>query len=198
MRLVPAYTPIDDLDQFDSGRLPFLRIQSNFPVVTEDRPHVEIKIQKRFTVSTIRTNSIGVYEQPNHWLWETTESLGTLLTLEDKWDSYGAKRILPETILATIQLLIAIMDDKSPSASIVPTPMGNVQLEWHRFGIDLEIEVTADGNYSVLYDDHTKSTEFYEDNSFQHTIHNPSQLIHFVENITQRAEKEHRSSNELR
>ena len=198
MTFVPAYTPIDDLDQFDSGRLPFSRIQSNSPVVIEYRPNVEIKMQKQFTVSTIHTNLIGVYEQPDHWLWETAESLGTLLALEDNWDSYGAKRILPETVLATIRLLIAIMDDKSPSPSIVPTPMGNVQIEWHRFGIDLEIEVTADGNYSVVYDDHTKSTEVYEDNSFQHTIHNPSQLIHFVEKFTQHAEKEHRSSNELR
>ena len=192
MTFIPAYTSIADLDQFESGRLPFSRIQSNSPPVTEDRPNVEIKMQKQFTVSTIHTNLIGVYEQPDHWLWETTESLGTLLTLEDNWDSYGAKRVLPETILATFQLLIAIMDDNSPSASIVPTPMGNVQIEWHRSGIDLEIEITADGKYSVLYDDHTKSTEFYEDNSFQRNIHNPSQLIHYVENITQRAENEDR------
>lgn len=190
MTFVPAYTPIDDLDQFDSNRLPFLRIQSNSPAVAEDRPNVEIKIQKQFATSTIHANSIGVHEQPDHWLWETAESLGTLLTLEDNWDSYGAKSVSPETILATFELLIAIMDDHSPRASIVPTPMGNVQIEWHRSGIDLEIEITADGKYSVLYDDHAKSTEFYEDNSFQRTIHNPSQLIDFVEHITKRAEND--------
>ena len=129
MTFVPAYTPIDDLDQFDSNRLPFLRIQSNSPAVTEDRPNVEIKIQKQFATSTIHANLIGVHEQPGHWLWETAESLGTLLTLEDNWDSYGAKSVSPETILATFELLIAIMDDHSPRASIVPTPMGNVQIE---------------------------------------------------------------------
>lgn len=192
MTFIPAYTPIDDLDQFNSGRLPFSRIQSNSPVVTEDRPKVEIKMQKQFTVSKIYTNLIRVDEQPEHWFWKAAESLGTLLKLEENWDSYGAKRISPETILAAFQLLIAIMNDKSPSASIVPTPMGNVQIEWHCSGIDLEIEVAQDGKYSVLYDDHTKLTEFYEDNSFQHTIHDPSQLIYFVENITQRAENEDR------
>lgn len=134
----------------------------------------------------------GIHEQPDTWLWKTVESFNTLLKLKENWDSYGAKRILPETIAATLQLLFAIMDDKSPSASIVPTPKGNVQIEWHRSGIDLEIEVTAEGKYSVLYEDHTELTDFYEDSSFQQTIFNPSKLIHFVENITQRVESEDR------
>lgn len=192
MNLLPAYAPVDDLDQPESDRLRILKIHSNFPEVTEDRPKVEIRMQKQPTVSTILTYFSDIYEQPDNWLWKTVESFNTLLKLEENWDSYGAKRILPETIAATLQLLFAIMDDKSPSASIVPTPKGNVQIEWHRFGIDLEIEVTAEGKYSVLYEDHTESADFYEDNSFQQTILNPSKLIHFVENITQRAESDDR------
>ncbi len=192
MNHFPAYAPANELDQFESDRLRIFKIHSNFPKVPEDRPKVEIKMQEQPTVSTVLIYLTGIHEQPDTWLWKTVESFNTLLKLEENWDSYGAKRILPETIAATLQLLFAIMDDKSPSASIVPTAKGNVQIEWHRSGIDLEIEVTAEGKYSVLYEDHTELTDFYEDNSFQQTIFNPSKLIHFVENITERAESEDR------
>ena len=192
MNHFPAYAPVNELDQFESDRLRIFKIHSNYPMVPEDRPKVEIKMQEQPMVSTILIDLTGIHEQPDTWLWKTVESFNTLLKLEENWDSYGAKRIFPETIAATLQLLFAIMDDNSPSASIVPTPKGNVQIEWHRSGIDLEIEVTAEGKYSVLYEDHTELTDFYEDSSFQQTIFNPSKLIHFVENITQRAESEDR------
>lgn len=192
MTYVPAYTATDELDRFGAYPRQFAEVQSHIPVFAVDQPTVEIQMKEQSTVNKIQIKLIGNFGQPESWIWEVSESLNAILALEENWDSYGAKRVPPKTIVATLQLLFNIMDKNSPSASIVPTPKGNVQVEWHCNDIDLEIEVTADGTYSFFYEDHTNSDEFYEDNSFQHTIDNPSQLIQFVENITQRAEKENR------
>jgi len=42
---------------------------------------------------------------------------------------------------------------------IVPTVEGNVQVEWHRNGLDVEIEVRRDGDYELSIEGSRESQE---------------------------------------
>ena len=96
---------------------------------------------------------------PPEWLESTNEALRELLALPPNWGSYGAAPIRVESVMAAIDLLRAIMQDDSPAPAVVPTSQGLVQLEWHRDGVDLEIEVQSLGKYSAYFkNSHTGET----------------------------------------
>ena len=127
---------------------------------------------------------------PVSWISEAVDSLNSLLALEENWDSYGARKVSLETALSTIVLLNSVMDDRTPPPSIVPTPSGNIQLEWHRSKIDLEVEVTPSKTYFISYEDISGLTDPYEDDSPVHSVENPHPLFEYVSRITQRTNQE--------
>lgn len=96
---------------------------------------------------------------PPAWLESTNEALRELLAFPANWDSYGAAPIHVESVMASIDLLRAIMQDDTPAPAVVPTSQGFVQLEWHRDGVDLEIEVKLLGKYLAYFENsHTGET----------------------------------------
>jgi hypothetical protein len=129
---------------------------------------------------------IKVAGAPPSWLSETVNSLNLLLALKENWDSYGAHRINSKTAITAIQILLPIMQEGTPPPSIVPTPSGNIQLEWHRSGIDLEVEVNASGKYSISYEDATEQIEPWEDELARHSAYSLQPLSNFIDQITQR------------
>ena len=134
--------------------------------------------------------------QPSYWFvpdWidHAVESLNSLLALEENWDSYGASRVDPETAIATLELLASIMETPLVPPSIVPTCRGNIQLEWHRFGIDLEVEVARSGKYSVFYED---ESEHFEDEYPIHSVHTSEVLSKYLDRIRHRADEEEQAA----
>jgi len=59
----------------------------------------------------------------------------------------------PAFAASATTLLQTVMDEQTPIPSIVPTPPGGVQIEWHVKGIDLEIEVESTSRINVLFED---------------------------------------------
>lgn len=59
-----------------------------------------------------------------------------LLALQAGWDSYGGRQISEKALLTVGQF------------AVVPCSGGGVQLEIHRDGLDIEIEIKADGTIS--------------------------------------------------
>ena len=55
------------------------------------------------------------------------------------------------SILETLTILAKILDSRTPPPSVVPTWDGGVQVEWHRNGVDLEIEISPDGNAEYFF-----------------------------------------------
>jgi hypothetical protein len=93
------------------------------------------------------------------WLSRTEEAIESLLTLPENWDSYGARVIEARIVRAAIELLRSIVQLDTPQPVIVPTNRGGIQIEWHTRGIDLEIEITADGEVRVLYGNPQENAE---------------------------------------
>lgn len=124
------------------------------------------------------------------WIFDAVRSLNSLLALEENWDSYGARAISIDTALSTIRLLDSVIDDRTPMPSIVPVPTGSIQLEWHQSGIDLEVEVTDSGRFSISYEDMSGQTVSYEEESPMHSIRDPGPLVVCIKEIQHRIQEE--------
>ncbi len=74
-----------------------------------------------------------------------------ILSLAPGWDSYGAPKISLRAVhLAQVLLLLT---GTASTASIVPTSIGGVQLEWHTKDVDLEIECLPSGDARLFGED---------------------------------------------
>lgn len=78
------------------------------------------------------------------WLTASINSLRNLSKLDYDWDSYGAPPI-DSNCIEIAQLFIEMVSQRfPPQPHIGPVPDGGVQIEWHRNGIDLEVEFSPD------------------------------------------------------
>jgi hypothetical protein len=91
-------------------------------------------------------------EEPK-WKEATVLKLVHLLGLPEGWDSYGARQIQQAAVNSAFTLLELAAPDETPSPSIVPTSEGGVQLEWHAWGVDLELDVAPAGTAELYFQD---------------------------------------------
>jgi len=117
------------------------------------------------------------------WVESVTTSLYAIVALCDNWDSYGAKRISHSTAVAVQGLLQDIMHDAAPAPQLVPGANGNVQIEWHFAGIDLEVEVESQSLAHVFFYDHS-----LQESAWEGRIENDlSRLVHYIDVMARRA-----------
>ena len=96
---------------------------------------------------------------PPAWFNSLLTGIGRIGELEENWDSYGARPIDPRCAETTTNLLLSVLDSGTPKPSVVPTSRGGIQLEWHRAGVDLEIEIESPDRVNVFFEDHREGTE---------------------------------------
>jgi len=77
--------------------------------------------------------------------------LQTLVALPADWDGYGAPPIAPDVVVNAIAFLNDVASPGLMVPAIVPTGLGRVQIEWHRSGVELDVEVGPDGTFEASY-----------------------------------------------
>lgn len=84
-----------------------------------------------------------------------TRQASELLQLPGGWDSFGAKPVSSEAARAATTLLVQAVSavPNLAAPAVIPTVRGGLQLEWHRQGVDLEIEFEPDGSGSWFAED---------------------------------------------
>ena len=75
------------------------------------------------------------------------------VSLRENWDSYGARRITPQAANLAIEILQSIVQNSTPEPSLVPSPDGHIQAEWHVMGKELEVEFESSTSIRVLFED---------------------------------------------
>jgi hypothetical protein len=86
------------------------------------------------------------------------DALKMISALPAKWDSYSARPIAYKAIVNAIRLICETTFESTPTPQVIPVSSGSIQLEWHKGGIDLEIEIDEAGTVSTYFED-TNSRE---------------------------------------
>ncbi len=85
------------------------------------------------------------------WVLPVVRQLDHLLDLPPNWNGSASAPIEPRLAeLAVNAVLVAVMpDERAPVPHVVPSVDGGLQLEWHRGGWDVEIQLTPMGEIWV-------------------------------------------------
>jgi hypothetical protein len=140
---LPAPDPLFD----DHRRHDFRRD----PSLTAKRPRVVLEIKAH------RFNSEGAVEVSEqelpHWVQIVLRRLRSIADLPAGWSGRGGPPVEPQLLPQAFQLIADIMPNDDPSyvPHLVPTVEGGLQMEWHRDGFDLEIEMSPLGEVWVDY-----------------------------------------------
>jgi hypothetical protein len=81
------------------------------------------------------------------------------MELPANWNSYGALPVNHLAIGNAARLAMNSMNQLVPAPTVVPTNRGNVRLEWHRDGVDLEVEVYPTGQFTAASERHGEERE---------------------------------------
>ena len=83
------------------------------------------------------------------WFTPTRDALTALL--QDSDIGIPNSRSTETSALGALTILAKILDSRTPPPSVVPTWDGGVQVEWHRNGVDLEIEISPTGEAEYFF-----------------------------------------------
>lgn len=81
------------------------------------------------------------------------KKLEELSKLGNNWDSYGSEPITKAALDKAQLLLGALSGIQAIEPFVCPCSNGGLQLEWHRNGYDLEIEISPNGEVSEVFCD---------------------------------------------
>ena len=112
----------------------------------------------------------------NCWLLPTLKAITSLPWENDNWCT-GGHRTNPTAVANLIAVLVKVGDDRMPPPHIVPAWDGGVQAEWHRNGVDLEIDIATDGTAEFFFIDPDGAE--HEKNALE----NIDELIQYIQAI---------------
>jgi hypothetical protein len=81
-----------------------------------------------------------------------------LQDLRPGWDGRRARRVTPEAMRSTLEILGRILNVNSEPPQVFPLPTGGIQLEWLAGGDEIEIEIDSSGASRVLAESTTGNT----------------------------------------
>lgn len=115
------------------------------------------------------------------WFDPVVNELVQLLKLQRGWNSYNAVPVSVDAFTSALQVLFFVMQAETPVPSMVPTTRGNIQIEWHMRGMDLEVEIIDASHFRVSYEDFQDDT-IWEDKH----LDNLTQLAQIIGKLTDR------------
>jgi hypothetical protein len=84
------------------------------------------------------------------WADLAEKQLNEMLSLEPGWDGYRAREVTAAAVEATVQILDRFMNEAVEFPDLFPLGDGGIQIEWHADGVDIEVEVSPEGDAFVL------------------------------------------------
>lgn len=87
------------------------------------------------------------------WLESVERQIAELRRLPFGWDAFGAGPLRHDVLWFALSLLDTVMSDDTPPPHVTPMSHEGIMLEWHRNGIDIEIEIERPGEAHVAYED---------------------------------------------
>jgi hypothetical protein len=105
----------------------------------DQRPNVNVQTAGSITMFSV-----------HDWDSVVRNRLAQIGALPQGWDGYGSERIGEDVRWFALQILYSSMTKDQMAPSIVPIAGGGIQLEWHTFKGDIELEISRP-NQTELY-----------------------------------------------
>lgn len=103
--------------------------------------------------------SASTVDEPS-WIRPVLGAVEQLSALQPNWNSYGAPIIDRTALRNALQLLFWSAATATPAPLLVPTSEGGVQLEWHQWDLDVELQVPpSSGPVLLFFRDHRNESE---------------------------------------
>lgn len=102
-------------------------------------------------------------EPVRRWEIEVQEKICALASRTQGWDGQHALPVKWDAGMFALNLLSKVMQSRTPPPTVVPSPIGGVQLEWHERDIDLELHVTAPYSSELWFEDHRTGNSYARD-----------------------------------
>lgn len=90
-----------------------------------------------------RGTKIGVPYPKSSWIADLRERLNELTSLSMGWDGYQGRPVSFSCAMFAANLIERLFVEDVPPPQLVPGADGTLQMEWHRNGFDIEIDVLA-------------------------------------------------------
>lgn len=103
------------------------------------------------------TDYLDAYARP--WILKARSDIQGLANLKPGWDGYKAPPISPEVIDYALRIIDGSEYLDLPNASIVPSGIGGIQIEWHIAEINFEIHISSAEEMTFSYDDGLETVE---------------------------------------
>jgi hypothetical protein len=84
-----------------------------------------------------------VFSSSQKWRDAVIKRLEELIRLERGWDGYDGVPVSLENVTFALRMLEAICAPDAPAPQLVPGSSGDLQIEWHVVGGDIELHVQA-------------------------------------------------------
>ena len=120
--------------------------------VGRTRQDVSLRATRRVEIKAPR----GELPEP---LLRALEEAIELFQLPRGWNSHGAEPVSDAAFKQTVEFLATYLVAGVAAPALVPTVRGGTQLEWHRRGVDIEVEVGPDGLVSWCAEDQRTAEE---------------------------------------
>jgi hypothetical protein len=134
--------------EYDRRRWPFVSVLGLLGPTTSDR--VEIQTPQISPPSTAGSPE---------WLNTVINRMTELSQLRRNWDGRGSSEVSADAIVFALTILQRVMPPAGKAPSIVPLGGGGLQLVWHKFQSELEVEVLAPNNAIIFYSNGPRGTE---------------------------------------
>jgi hypothetical protein len=106
-----------------------------------------------------RASDVTAFGGPD-WTSKAAQRFVDLIRLPEGWDGHKGRPVLPPVADYAYQLLQKLMLQPGlPLPSITPLAYGGIMLEWHRRGLDVEIEIDAPACHRVYICEIATGTE---------------------------------------
>src|SRR5258706_7550436 len=87
------------------------------------------------------------------WREPVIKRLNELVALQSGWDGYEGVPVTFENAYFTMGMLDACCRGDAPTPQIVPGASGDLQIEWHLDGGDIELHILAPNNVHAWHTD---------------------------------------------
>ena len=124
----PGYDPVITSDTF------------SLPGATYERQDGKLDVRRNSPQDLYNTK----------WFTPTFDAM-VVLSKDSSVGNSMSRRFQLRIVAGMLTILIEVLDSRTPPPSVVPTWNGGVQVEWHRNGVDLEIEVSPAGDAEYFF-----------------------------------------------